>query len=327
MDGRFRLPPKPPPCHFRCGLLGPGGRGGAYCELRASAVGRPGAARRRPWSRTTQARRWRSCAGGGWARGSCCRRRRDRAWPPTQCGRCCCSPASGACRCGCRCCAGPAGAGPGRGWRRGGSGFALGDQPLPPCAGAVRGRERAAGGARVVTAARPPREDGRLGLRGWQDCKHCVRGGGPSPAPGPPSRPHSLLCPQVLAAHRSGLRPAVGYELNPWLVGLARLHAWRAGCAGSVCYRREDLWKVMQGVRSPRPHTRLPHSIAGLAGDPATQLQVLWPPAWAGDRTWKPQWPHAHQTSSWLGPYSLPGRLLLAGGPEGLPQCVRVPGP
>uniref|UniRef100_A0A8C7BBT1 Hydroxyacylglutathione hydrolase like n=1 Tax=Neovison vison TaxID=452646 RepID=A0A8C7BBT1_NEOVI len=48
----------------------------------------------------------------------------------------------------------------------------------------------------------------------------------------------------VLAAHRSGLRPAVGYELNPWLVGLARLHAWRAGCAGSVCYRREDLWKV-----------------------------------------------------------------------------------
>ncbi|XP_059548550.1 adenine nucleotide translocase lysine N-methyltransferase [Myotis daubentonii] len=48
----------------------------------------------------------------------------------------------------------------------------------------------------------------------------------------------------VLAAHRCGLRPAVGYELNPWLVGLARLHAWRAGCAGSVCYHREDLWKV-----------------------------------------------------------------------------------
>ncbi|XP_030890151.1 adenine nucleotide translocase lysine N-methyltransferase isoform X2 [Mirounga angustirostris] len=48
----------------------------------------------------------------------------------------------------------------------------------------------------------------------------------------------------VLAAHRCGLRPAVGYELNPWLVGLARLHAWRAGCAGSVCYRREDLWKL-----------------------------------------------------------------------------------
>ncbi|XP_077618925.1 adenine nucleotide translocase lysine N-methyltransferase [Crocuta crocuta] len=48
----------------------------------------------------------------------------------------------------------------------------------------------------------------------------------------------------VLAAHKCGLRPAVGYELNPWLVGLARLHAWRAGCAGSVCYRREDLWKV-----------------------------------------------------------------------------------
>ncbi|XP_019504313.1 PREDICTED: protein FAM173A isoform X3 [Hipposideros armiger] len=49
---------------------------------------------------------------------------------------------------------------------------------------------------------------------------------------------------QVLAAHRCGLRPAVGYELNPWLVGLARLHAWRAGCAGCVSYHREDLWKV-----------------------------------------------------------------------------------
>ncbi|XP_054098359.1 adenine nucleotide translocase lysine N-methyltransferase isoform X3 [Callithrix jacchus] len=48
----------------------------------------------------------------------------------------------------------------------------------------------------------------------------------------------------VLAAHRCGLRPAVGYELNPWLVALARLHAWRAGCAGSVCYHREDLWKL-----------------------------------------------------------------------------------
>ncbi|XP_023567175.1 protein FAM173A isoform X2 [Octodon degus] len=48
----------------------------------------------------------------------------------------------------------------------------------------------------------------------------------------------------VLAAHRCGLRPAVGYELNPWLVGLARLHAWRAGCQHSVCYLREDLWKL-----------------------------------------------------------------------------------
>uniref|UniRef100_A0A2K6GM46 Adenine nucleotide translocase lysine methyltransferase n=1 Tax=Propithecus coquereli TaxID=379532 RepID=A0A2K6GM46_PROCO len=50
----------------------------------------------------------------------------------------------------------------------------------------------------------------------------------------------------VLAAHKCGLRPAVGYELNPWLVALARLHAWKAGCAGSVCYRREDLWKLPQ---------------------------------------------------------------------------------
>ncbi|XP_025840510.1 adenine nucleotide translocase lysine N-methyltransferase isoform X2 [Vulpes vulpes] len=49
---------------------------------------------------------------------------------------------------------------------------------------------------------------------------------------------------QVLAAHRCGLRPALGYELNPWLVGLARLHAWRAGCAGSVRFCCQDLWKV-----------------------------------------------------------------------------------
>uniref|UniRef100_A0A8C0DV50 Adenine nucleotide translocase lysine N-methyltransferase n=1 Tax=Balaenoptera musculus TaxID=9771 RepID=A0A8C0DV50_BALMU len=48
----------------------------------------------------------------------------------------------------------------------------------------------------------------------------------------------------VLAAHKCGLRPAVGYELNPWLVGLAWLHAWRAGCVGNVSYRRENLWKV-----------------------------------------------------------------------------------
>nr|KAF6294787.1 hypothetical protein mPipKuh1_004761 [Pipistrellus kuhlii] len=39
-------------------------------------------------------------------------------------------------------------------------------------------------------------------------------------------------------------------------VGLARLHAWKAGCAGSVRYHREDLWKVTWGVLdSFRPHT------------------------------------------------------------------------
>ncbi|XP_040829544.1 adenine nucleotide translocase lysine N-methyltransferase isoform X2 [Ochotona curzoniae] len=48
----------------------------------------------------------------------------------------------------------------------------------------------------------------------------------------------------VLAAHRCGLRPAVGYELNPWLLALARFHAWRAGCAGAVCYQSQDLWKL-----------------------------------------------------------------------------------
>ncbi|XP_041855795.1 adenine nucleotide translocase lysine N-methyltransferase [Melanotaenia boesemani] len=48
----------------------------------------------------------------------------------------------------------------------------------------------------------------------------------------------------VLEAHRHGFRPAVGYELNPWLVHLARFHAWRAGHHGTVSYRREDFWKV-----------------------------------------------------------------------------------
>eukprot|EP00071_Canis_lupus_P006767 XP_005622159.1 protein FAM173A [Canis lupus familiaris] len=72
----------------------------------------------------------------------------------------------------------------------------------------------------------------------------CALGHTPAPVPGAPLGPHGVLCPQVLAAHRCGLRPALGYELNPWLVGLARLHAWRAGCAGSVRFCCQDLWKV-----------------------------------------------------------------------------------
>ncbi|XP_056609074.1 adenine nucleotide translocase lysine N-methyltransferase [Triplophysa dalaica] len=48
----------------------------------------------------------------------------------------------------------------------------------------------------------------------------------------------------VLEACRRGFSPAVGYELNPWLVRLSCFHAWRAGFHRSVSYRREDLWKV-----------------------------------------------------------------------------------
>lgn len=48
----------------------------------------------------------------------------------------------------------------------------------------------------------------------------------------------------VLEAYRQGFNPALGYELNPWLVRLAHFHAWRAGLYGKVSYRREDLWKV-----------------------------------------------------------------------------------
>ncbi|XP_067334153.1 adenine nucleotide translocase lysine N-methyltransferase [Channa argus] len=48
----------------------------------------------------------------------------------------------------------------------------------------------------------------------------------------------------VLEASQQGLTPAVGYELNPWLVRLAHFKAWKAGYHGKVSYRREDLWKV-----------------------------------------------------------------------------------
>ncbi|XP_060882416.1 adenine nucleotide translocase lysine N-methyltransferase [Labrus mixtus] len=48
----------------------------------------------------------------------------------------------------------------------------------------------------------------------------------------------------VLKAYQQGFTPAVGYELNPWLVRLARFYAWRAECHEKVSYRREDLWKV-----------------------------------------------------------------------------------
>lgn len=55
---------------------------------------------------------------------------------------------------------------------------------------------------------------------------------------------HIYLILKVLEAHQQGFSPTVGYELNPWLVGLARFHAWRAGHHEKVSYRREDLWKV-----------------------------------------------------------------------------------
>ncbi|XP_077475239.1 adenine nucleotide translocase lysine N-methyltransferase [Stigmatopora argus] len=48
----------------------------------------------------------------------------------------------------------------------------------------------------------------------------------------------------VLEAYRQGFSSGIGYELNPWLVCLARFYAWKAGHHDKVSYRREDLWKV-----------------------------------------------------------------------------------
>ncbi|KAG8145502.1 hypothetical protein E2320_012027 [Naja naja] len=39
---------------------------------------------------------------------------------------------------------------------------------------------------------------------------------------------------QVLEAYKQGFRPAVGYELNPWLLRLSSYRAWKAGCYGKV---------------------------------------------------------------------------------------------
>ncbi|NXC34016.1 F173A methyltransferase, partial [Campylorhamphus procurvoides] len=48
----------------------------------------------------------------------------------------------------------------------------------------------------------------------------------------------------VVEAYKQGLRPALGYELNPWLLCLANYRAWRAGYHGKVSFLKKDLWKV-----------------------------------------------------------------------------------
>uniref|UniRef100_A0A8C8VGT9 Adenine nucleotide translocase lysine methyltransferase n=1 Tax=Pelusios castaneus TaxID=367368 RepID=A0A8C8VGT9_9SAUR len=48
----------------------------------------------------------------------------------------------------------------------------------------------------------------------------------------------------VLEAYKRGFSPAIGYELNPWLLRLSNYRAWRAGCYGKVFYQQQDLWKV-----------------------------------------------------------------------------------
>ncbi|XP_030067802.1 adenine nucleotide translocase lysine N-methyltransferase [Microcaecilia unicolor] len=48
----------------------------------------------------------------------------------------------------------------------------------------------------------------------------------------------------VLEAYKRGFQPAIGYELNPWLVRLSNFYAWKAGYHRKVSYQRKDLWKV-----------------------------------------------------------------------------------
>ncbi|OBS64401.1 hypothetical protein A6R68_07063, partial [Neotoma lepida] len=45
----------------------------------------------------------------------------------------------------------------------------------------------------------------------------------------------------VIAAAKEGF-PAVGYELNPWLVWYSRYRAWREGVHGSAKFYISDLW-------------------------------------------------------------------------------------
>ncbi|XP_062467945.1 adenine nucleotide translocase lysine N-methyltransferase isoform X1 [Pezoporus occidentalis] len=47
----------------------------------------------------------------------------------------------------------------------------------------------------------------------------------------------------VLEAYKQGLRPAIGYELNPWLLCLSHYRAWKAGYHGKVFFLKKDLWK------------------------------------------------------------------------------------
>ncbi|XP_009996782.1 PREDICTED: protein FAM173A [Chaetura pelagica] len=57
-------------------------------------------------------------------------------------------------------------------------------------------------------------------------------------------RKEPLHLEDVVEAYKQGLRPAVGYELNPWLLWLSSYRAWRAGCHGKVSFLKKDLWKV-----------------------------------------------------------------------------------
>ncbi|XP_078461625.1 adenine nucleotide translocase lysine N-methyltransferase isoform X2 [Lampetra fluviatilis] len=94
---------------------------------------------------------------------------------------------------------------------------------------------------------------------------------------------------QVLEACRRGFSPAMGYELNPWLLAISRLRAWRAGLSGRASFQRRDLWKVdlssynnVTVFLAPSVLHQLEHKLATELPDGARVVAGRFPlPTWA----------------------------------------------
>ncbi|XP_011822409.1 PREDICTED: protein FAM173A [Mandrillus leucophaeus] len=59
-----------------------------------------------------------------------------------------------------------------------------------------------------------------------------------------PTRAPVCFWGQDRPSSKAGFPSFHAKDAQPRFPGPLALHAWRAGCAGSVCYRRKDLWKV-----------------------------------------------------------------------------------
>nr|XP_032822044.1 adenine nucleotide translocase lysine N-methyltransferase isoform X1 [Petromyzon marinus] len=93
----------------------------------------------------------------------------------------------------------------------------------------------------------------------------------------------------VLEACRRGFSPAMGYELNPWLLAVSRLRAWRAGLRERASFQRRDLWKVdlsnydnVTVFLAPSVLHQLEHKLATELPDGARVVAGRFPlPTWA----------------------------------------------